>query len=190
MFHRSQKYGIQMAVFLPALLSCRNWRMRAEIAPAKNGSGNLFFELDDRQSTLRSHYAEKTTGRDQSLLDKLLTSWQRRTASAWQLEKCTEVIDLGASAFIPDLIARHPEHGTVFLEVFGFWTPRHLTRRVAELERGEFTHWLFIASDELRCSREPVAQELSQVVICKTAPDVSVVEAALDEMARQHLIPL
>ena len=30
-FHRSQKYGIQMAVFLPALLLCKGWRMRAEI---------------------------------------------------------------------------------------------------------------------------------------------------------------
>src|SRR2546430_3219438 len=41
-----------------------------------------------------------------------------------QLEECTELINLGASTFVPDLIARHPEHGIVYLEVFGFWTPR------------------------------------------------------------------
>lgn len=179
MFHRSQKYGIQMAVFLPALLACSNWRMRAEIAPANTGE-KLFFELDDRQSTLRSHYLEQTTNRDKTLLEKLLATWQRRAGSAWQLEECAEVIDLGASAFIPDLIARHPEQGVVHLEVFGFWTPRHLTRRIAELERGRFTRWVIIASDELRCSREPAAQVPSQVVICKTAPDASSVEAALD----------
>jgi predicted nuclease of restriction endonuclease-like RecB superfamily len=183
MFHRSQKYGIQMAVFLPALLACRNWRMRAEIAPSKNGSGNLFFELDARQNRLRTHY-EKSTSRDQSLLDKLLNIWQRRAASGWQLEQCTEVIDLGASAFIPDLIAGHPEHGPVYLEVFGFWTPQHLKRRVEELERGGFMRWLLIASDELRCSREPFTGTSSQVVICKTAPDVSVIEAALEKMAQ------
>ena len=33
LFQRSQKYGIQMAVFLPALLLCGNWQMRA--APVK-----------------------------------------------------------------------------------------------------------------------------------------------------------
>jgi len=163
--------------------------MRAEIAPVKSSGGNLFFELDERQNSLRSHYTEQLTRRDKSLLEKLLASWQRRADSAWQLEEWTEVIDLGASAFIPDLIARHPEHGTVYLEVFGFWTPHHLTRRIDELERGGFTRWMIVASDELRCSREPVAQELSQVIICKTAPDVSVVEVALDEIARQHLIP-
>ena len=183
MFHRSQKYGIQMAVFLPALLACHNWRMRAEIAPVKSGGGNLFFELDERQNSLRSHYTEQVTRRDKSLLEKLLASWQRRADSAWQLEEWTEVIDLGASAFIPDLIARHPEHGTVYLEVFGFWTPRHLTRRVAELERGGFTRWVLVASDELRCSREPAAGVPSQVIICKTAPDASAIEMALDQSA-------
>lgn len=188
MFHRSLKYGIQMAVFLPALLACRNWQMRAEIAPTKSRGGNLFFELDARQNALRSHHPEQLTRRDKSLLEKLLASWQRRASGAWQLEECTEVIDLGTTAFIPDLIARHPEHGSLYIEVFGFWTPRHLTRRVAELERGGFTHWILIASDELRCSREPVTKVPSHVIICKTAPDVSVVEAALDEMARQHMI--
>jgi predicted nuclease of restriction endonuclease-like RecB superfamily len=184
MFHRSQKYGIQMAVFLPALLACRNWRMRAEIAPSKNNVGNLFFELDGRQHTLRSHYTKQATTRDKSLLEKLLSGWQRRADSAWQLDECTEVIDLGASAFIPDAIARHPEHRDVYIEVFGFWTPRHLTRRVEELARSRFTRWVLIASDELRCSREPATKLPSQVVICKTTPDASVVEAALDHATR------
>jgi predicted nuclease of restriction endonuclease-like RecB superfamily len=75
MFYRSQKYGIQMAVFLPALLVCSNWRMRAEIASPKNNSGKLFFELDDRQQALRSHYLEQSRNRDKSLLEKLLASW-------------------------------------------------------------------------------------------------------------------
>jgi predicted nuclease of restriction endonuclease-like RecB superfamily len=183
MFHRSQKYGIQMAVFLPALLVCRNWRMRAEIAPAKSTGENLFFELDDHQNALRSQYLEQITRRDKTLLEKLLASRQRRASSMWQLEECTEVIDLGASTFIPDVIARHPEHGIVYIEVFGFWTPRHLTQRVAELDRSGFTRWALVASDELRCSREPVSRSPSQVIICKTAPDAASVEAALDDAA-------
>ena len=185
MFHRSQKYGIQMAVFLPALLACSNWRMRAEIAPAKNSGGNLFFELDDRQKALRSHYLERTTNRDKSLLEKLLANWQRGAgASAWQLQECAEVIDLGTGAFIPDLIARHPEYGVVYLEVFGFWTPRHLTRRLAEFARSGFTRWVILASEELRCSREPATKAPSQVLICKTGPDAASIEAALDLAAQ------
>ncbi|MDQ3751250.1 MAG: DUF790 family protein, partial [Acidobacteriota bacterium] len=37
LFHRSQKYGIRMSVFLPALLLCKNWKMSAEIANKEFG---------------------------------------------------------------------------------------------------------------------------------------------------------
>ena len=56
MFHRSQKYGVQMAVFLPALLRCRNWTMRTEIESRSRGSA--FFELNSNQTRLRAEEAE------------------------------------------------------------------------------------------------------------------------------------
>src|SRR5947208_468050 len=56
LFQRSQKYGVQMAVFLPALLLCAGWRMRAEIALKPPAAGRAFFELDSKQRRLRSHY--------------------------------------------------------------------------------------------------------------------------------------
>jgi hypothetical protein len=71
--------------------------MRAEITPAKNTDEKLLFELDERQNTLRSLYTEQTTRHDKTLLEKLLTIWQRCAGDAWQLEECTEVIDLGMS---------------------------------------------------------------------------------------------
>src|ERR671938_585223 len=57
-FQRSQKYGIQMAVFLPALLLCKGWRMRAEIQGRQNRVA--YFELTSAQTQLRSHYPELT----------------------------------------------------------------------------------------------------------------------------------
>ncbi len=57
-FQRSQKYGIQMAVFLPALLLCKGWRMRAEIQAKQNRV--VYFELTSEQTRLRSHYPEIT----------------------------------------------------------------------------------------------------------------------------------
>ena len=37
LFHRSQKYGVQMSVFLPALLLCKDWKMWAKF-PIKSGA--------------------------------------------------------------------------------------------------------------------------------------------------------
>jgi uncharacterized protein len=44
LFQRSQKYGVQMAVFLPALLLCKGWQMRAEIVQqGQLSQGSAFF---------------------------------------------------------------------------------------------------------------------------------------------------
>src|SRR5215213_2562876 len=97
-FQRSQKYGIQMAVFLPALLLCKSWRMRAEIQSRQNEVA--YFELTSAQTMLRSHYPE-VTPYENPVTDRLAAAWAR-AATAWELEPSSEVIDLGDSAFIPD----------------------------------------------------------------------------------------
>ncbi len=183
LFHRSQKYGVQMAVFLPALLLCKGWYMRAEIVPrereAKAGDpANLFYELDAGQDALRTHLlpAPRHGG---DALEKLLTAWTR-TGRDWTLERTSEVIDLGAGAFVPDLVATHPNGRRIYVELFGFWTPAHLARRTAEFDREGFTDWLIITADELRCSREPPARIPANVLTCKSAPDATRLKLALD----------
>src|ERR1700755_772581 len=121
-FQRSQKYGIQMAVFLPALLLCKGWRMRAEIQGKR---GVAYFELTSKQTRLRSHY-DSLKGYENPVVERLASLWSRG-AGVWSLEQSGEVIDLGESAFIPDFVLRNAETGArVFLEVLGFWTPEHL----------------------------------------------------------------
>jgi predicted nuclease of restriction endonuclease-like RecB superfamily len=60
LFHRSQRYGVQMAVFLPALLLHPGWQLRAEIEAKR---GKAFFELNSQQHKLRSHYVKERTAR-------------------------------------------------------------------------------------------------------------------------------
>src|SRR6201990_782958 len=121
-FQRSQKSGIQMAVFLPALLLCKGWRMRAEIQSKR---GVAYFELTSKQTRLRSHY-DTLRGYENPVVERLASLWSRG-AGVWSLEQSGEVIDLGESAFIPDFVLRNAETGArVFLEVLGFWTPEHL----------------------------------------------------------------
>src|SRR5215210_1041908 len=92
MFHRSQKYGVQMAVFLPALLLCKGWSMRAEIAH-KPGGSPAFFEMNSLQTRLRSHYTIALP-RELSAQEKLSERWAK-FETAWTLEPSHEVIDLG-----------------------------------------------------------------------------------------------
>lgn len=190
MFHRAQKYGVQMAVFLPALLLCKGWHAQAEIVvknrddaasrASKSVSANLIYELDAAQGEVRSHLLPAPRhGND--LNRRLVENWERHE-SEWTLDGCSEVIDLGATAFVPDLLARHASGAQIYLETFGFWTPTHLLRRVGEHTRENFSSYLFIASDELRCSRDPLTKSFPNVLISKAAPSLTSVNMKLDEL--------
>jgi uncharacterized protein len=178
MFHRSQKYGVQMAVFLPALLLCNGWRMRAEIAQ-KPGGGIALFELGSDQTRLRSHYLSAPASREASAQEKLAESWARFD-SAWSLEPSSEVIDLGESAFIPDFVLTHPEGHTFYLEILGFWTPRHLQERLKEFEHARVRNFILAAWDELRGSREPMTRIPPRTIIYKSRLDPVAIELALN----------
>jgi uncharacterized protein len=176
-FQRSQKYGIQMAVFLPALLLCKGWRMRAEIQGWQNRV--VYFELTSAQTQLRSHYPE-ITAYENPVTDKLSAAWAR-AATAWELEPSSEVIDLGDSAFIPDFVLRHTGTGArVFLEVLGFWTPEHLRERLLEFDHAGVSNFILAAWDDLRGTREPMTNVPPHTIVFKRSLDPAAVALMAD----------
>jgi predicted nuclease of restriction endonuclease-like RecB superfamily len=189
MFHRSQKYGIQMAVFLPALLLCANWRMRAEITlkPASGGgSASAFFELDSNQQQLRSHYVPAGAA-ENPVLEQLSESWAQFD-SPWTLERSHRVIDLGESAFVPDFVIRHADGAEFYLEVLGFWTPRYLQERLREFEHYEQKNFLLAAWDELRGSRDALTRIPPHVIVFKRKLEPVAVELAIEKLSDESSV--
>ncbi|MDT5293847.1 MAG: uncharacterized protein QOJ76_727 [Acidobacteriota bacterium] len=182
-FQRSQKYGIQMAVFLPALLLCGGWRMRAEIQ-AKQGHA-VYFELTSAQTQLRSHY-HAVTAYENPVVEKLLATWER-AGVAWVLEPSSEVVDLGDSAFIPDFVLRHNATGArVFLEVLGFWTPEHLRARLLEFDHAGLKNFILAAWDDLRGSRDPLTNIPPNTIVFKRNLDPGGVALMADGLTAPH----
>jgi predicted nuclease of restriction endonuclease-like RecB superfamily len=181
-FQRSQKYGIQMAVFLPALLLCKGWRMRAEIQAQRGRVA--YFELTSEQTRLRSHYPE-VTPYENPVVDKLAAAWARAGA-AWTLEPSSVVIDLGDSAFIPDYVLRRAETGAhVFLELLGFWTPEHLRERLLEFEHAGLSNFVLAAWDDLRGTRDPMTNVPPNTIVFKRSLDPAAVALLADNLTGQ-----
>lgn len=181
-FQRSQKYGIQMAVFLPALLLCKGWRMRAEIQG--RGGHVAYFELTSEQTRLRSHYHE-VTPYDNPIVEKLANVWTR-AGTAWALEPSSVVIDLGDSAFIPDYVLRHAETGAqVYLELLGFWTPEHLRERLLEFDHAGLNNFILCAWDELRGTRDPMTNVPPNTILFKRSIDPAAVALLADELMQK-----
>ncbi len=162
-FHRSQKYGIQMSVFLPALLLCGNWRMRAEIND-KKGIG--FYELTSAQTELVSNRYDEPEY-ENPVHEKLKKAWEK-SATDWKLEENREVVDLGKTAFAPDFVLISPDGEKIYLDVLGFWTPKSLQKRLAELEAANFKQFIIAAWQELRGSREEATFSSENVVFFKS----------------------
>jgi predicted nuclease of restriction endonuclease-like RecB superfamily len=176
-FQRSQKYGIQMAVFLPALLLCKGWRMRAEIQGRQNRVA--YFELTSTQTQLRSHYPE-VTPYENPVVEKLASVWERAN-TGWTLEPSSVVIDLGDSAFIPDYVLRRAATDDgVFLEILGFWTPEHLRDRLLEFDHAGRTNFILCAWDDLRGTRDPMTNVPPNTIVFKRSLDPAAVALLAD----------
>ncbi len=181
-FQRSQKYGIQMAVFLPALLLCKGWRMRAEIQGRQNRVA--YFELTSAQTQLRSHYPE-VTPYENPVVEKLASTWAR-AATGWTLEPSSVVLDLGDSAFIPDYVLRHAETGAhIFLEILGFWTPEHLRDRLLEFDHAGLNNFILAAWDDLRGTRDPMTNVPPNTIVFKRSLDPAAVALMADELIQK-----
>src|SRR5499426_2590677 len=177
-FHRSQRYGVQMAVFLPALLLYPGWRMRAEIGTK---TGAAFFELDSDQSRLRSHYVTDDMRQQNPQIAKLLEDFSKLDGE-WDAQPSQEVIDLGESAFVPDLVFTREGDEPIYLEMLGYWTPRTLNERLKEFARAGFENYAIAASEEMRCSRDAPAQLPPNVIVYKKSLNARELQARLSRL--------
>ncbi len=178
LFHRSQKYGVKMAVFLPALLECKGWRLRAEVETKR---GRAFYELNSGQQDLavRQQFNWMESTNSSEVLEKFLMGWER-LQTKWQATPSGEVIDLGGTAFVPDVVLENSLARKAYVEFLGFWTPRYLQDRLAEFERAGFKNFVLLVSEELLGSREAPVNLPRNVVSYKTSPDVKAVLAAIE----------
>ena len=177
-FHRSQRYGVQMAVFLPALLLYPGWRMRAEIGTK---TGAAFFELDSKQKHLRSHYVADDLRPQNLQIAKLLEDFGKLDGE-WSAQPSQEVIDLGESAFVPDLVFTRDGDEPIYLELLGYWTPRSLDERLKEFERAGFGNYAIAASEEMRCSRDAPSQSPPNVIVYKKSLNARELQARLSRL--------
>ena len=149
MFRHSQKYGLQMAIFLPALLLCTRWSMQADIL-RKDGRRQQFI-LND-QSGLVSHYKDQTLY--DSLLEETFATRFAKAKTQWQLERESEIVNLKETVMIPDFTFRHPDGRTAFLEIMGYWRPEYLRRKLEKLRQAQRKDLLVAVSSNLNVSED------------------------------------
>jgi uncharacterized protein len=178
LFSATTKYGLQVALFLPALLHCSDFRLDAELRWGPKRQPRSFL-LESRDG-LVSHQADTGTYAPVELT--AFVERFRQVAPAWEITDCTDVIELGPEGvWVPDYRLVHTSTNTdVFVEVVGFWKRSSLERLTRLLPRYGPPRFVLAISDRLKVDEE-VLQDLAVPILrFKEIPNAAELAALLD----------
>ncbi len=159
LFQGVAKYGLELALMLPALEACTSLTLLAEVRWSNRGKPLAFrYEPRTRLTSL-----DKPSVRDevQELLDGV-----RGLETEWNAKLADRVLDLpGAGVCAPDIVLRRERDGAeVLVEVLGYWSRASVWKRVELAQRGLGARLLFVVSSRLRVSEE-VLEETEEAAL-------------------------
>jgi predicted nuclease of restriction endonuclease-like RecB superfamily len=179
------RYGRQFAAFLPALLLCEQWRMRAQVRPPQ-AQGFLTYQLD-HTSELRTHF--KGSGPFDSQLEadfaSAFAAKMGEKRGHWILSRESDILLLGGTVMIPDFVLtdERDEQRKVLVELVGFWHPEYLRRKIEKVREARCSHLLLLVSAHLNLTDQSFEGSLSEVLFFHEKPVLKDVMAAVEAIA-------
>lgn len=165
LFESVTKYGLQLALALPALMACDRFTIEADLrwGPERRPlryavRGPLAGEFSDGNTASdREHSASALPDEVAALLQELSA-----LPGPWRPAQCNAILDLpGVGQCVPDLEFVHEQTGqTVYLEVLGFWSRDAVWKRIELARKGLPQAVVFAVSKHLRVSEAALDDEL------------------------------
>ncbi|HEX5656794.1 MAG TPA: DUF790 family protein [Polyangiales bacterium] len=177
LFTGASKYGLELALALPALLACDRYKITARIRWGKERLP-LGFVIEG-QASVRSE--------DVPLPDEVETLRAKFASlqSPWIVEPASDILSLpGVGLCVPDLRFMHEETGEIaYLEVLGYWSRDAVWKRVELAQQGLTQRVLFAVSSRLRVSEEVLGeQSTSELYVYKGSLSAREVLKRLDTL--------
>ena len=188
LFQAVTKYGLQLAMALPAIAECGRWRIEAQVLWGKERRPVTFRAAGgDRAERVGHDPAGSDLPDEIAALLARLAARESAPESEWIASPATTILDLpGAGLCVPDLVFRRRDGagGPVYLEVLGYWSRDAVWRRVELVERGLPHRILFAVSKHLRVSEAALADELpGSLYVYARALDARAILERVDHLA-------
>jgi len=146
LFSATNKYGLQLALFLPAVLLCKHFELTAELRWGAERKPKTF-TLSNKQG-LVSQTPDHGMYVPAEL--QLFVDLFRKRIDDWELHEETEVRELGNGFWVPDFRLVHRATGKeVLLEVLGFWRRSSAIKHLQWLQRYVKEPFLLAVSEQL-----------------------------------------
>jgi predicted nuclease of restriction endonuclease-like RecB superfamily len=153
LFQSSTRYGLKLAMLLPALLHVTRWSLTATLQLRDTYSGNTRsgrFTLDS-DCGLVTHYPPGKTY--DSMLEQGFVDRWAKTKTEWQLEREVDLIPIPGSVMIPDFRLVHPDGRTFLLEIVGYWRPEYLKKKFSQVRQAGRDDLILAISERLNLEK-------------------------------------
>jgi predicted nuclease of restriction endonuclease-like RecB superfamily len=194
LFESVTKYGLALALVLPALEGCDRWRLEADIRWGKERTPLLFRLASEAKNTgvvspvgLRETPAAALPHDVEALVRAF-----RALETPWRVAPNTQILDLpGVGLSIPDLVfERRRADGSrarVYFEVMGYWSRTAVWKRVELVRAGLSQHILFAVSAKLRVSEDVLDEDLpGALYVYKQIMSARTVAERLERLVPDH----
>ena len=189
LFESVTKYGLSLALVLPALEACESWKLVADVRWGKERTPLVFrCESPPPDAAARRARPDVPTSDEVSSLVKSF----RALGTTWRVSTSTRVLELpGIGLTIPDLVFERDGEGgksvRVFLEVMGYWSRDAVWKRVELVQAGLPERMLFAVSSRLRVSEEVLPEDLpGALYVYKGTLSARVVAERLEALAARR----
>lgn len=158
---RSSRYGLQLAMLVPALLHMEGWSLEAEVSWPRHAEP-LGFSLSakDKLRPARALRGDWVSS-EQTLLEERLASH----ASGWRVDPAPRLIPLGARDLLaPDLTLVHPDGRLAYVEIVGTWRRSWLRARLEVLRAHGPKNAVICVSRSMAAEKEALTEFAGEVV--------------------------
>jgi predicted nuclease of restriction endonuclease-like RecB superfamily len=147
LFSATQKYGLQLALFLPAVLLCQDFDLRAELRWGPERKPKVF-TLSAGEG-LVSHYADSGMWVPAEL--SMFVELFRKRAEGWDISEETDLVPMpDGGLWVPDFRLTHRKTGkVVLLEVLGFWRRSSAEKHLERLRQHAPAPFVLAVSEQL-----------------------------------------
>jgi predicted nuclease of restriction endonuclease-like RecB superfamily len=173
LFSATQKYGLQLALFLPTLLHCKSFTLSATLRWGAQRKEKIF-ELASADG-LESHTPDFGVYQPKELA--VLAENFKKLVPDWTISDDPAPVPVGDEVWVPDFQLVHKESGkVVFVEVLGYWRKVDLDRHLAKLRKHLPGEFVLAVGDATRADEGGEVESAPEVYRFKRTP--SAVELA------------
>lgn len=142
----TEKYGRNMAVLIPYIVSSKIWKIRADIVLG-NKIKRVYKMNVEKFELIDSFTSDEEKKRFDSSVEEKFYQDFTRVIHDWKLIREPEVEVVNNRLFIPDFVAIK-EPLKVYIEIVGFWTKEYIKEKLEKLS-GFSKNLLILLNEEL-----------------------------------------